>query len=216
MPSQSVELQKQTKTKFIDKENRLMVSESGNGSTVKCIKEVERYKITVINKSKEYTVAVTIVISYCVFENCWVNLKSPCHEEKRFCNYVWRWLLIILIMVIILPYTLIPNHEKKLEDKYNSNKKIKMRHFLIYVICTHTWQYRTGVDRGLLSLVLLKSHAKEWVYWLWSTRGQQPRNTGSRGGQAHTDITGCIQPARSSWANYSSIWVLDSAFWKQK
>ena len=45
MPSQSVELQKQTKTKFIDKENRLMVSESGNGSTVKCIKEVERYKI---------------------------------------------------------------------------------------------------------------------------------------------------------------------------
>ena len=70
MPSQSVELQKQTKTKFIDKENRLMVSESGNGSTVKCIKEVERYKITVINKSKEYTVAVTIVISYCIFENC--------------------------------------------------------------------------------------------------------------------------------------------------
>lgn len=135
-------------------------------------------------------------------------------QGKRFCNYVWRWLLIILIMVIILQYTLIPNHEKKLEDKYNSNEKIKLRHFLIYAICTHSWQYRTSIGWGLLSLVLLKSHAREWLYWLWNTRGEQPHNTGSTDGQAHTDITGCIQPA--SRANYSCIWVLDSAFWKQK
>ena len=31
-----------------------------------------------------YCIAVMTVISYCIFENFWVNLKSPCHKENVF------------------------------------------------------------------------------------------------------------------------------------
>ena len=65
----------------------------------------QKYKLPVIKQVSCKNVIHTIVIIvsnivwHCIFERCWIDLKS--YQEEKNCNYVQWWMLTIFIMIIL-------------------------------------------------------------------------------------------------------------------